>query len=259
MEGKKIKIGLFDSGIGGFSILREIMGQAPGPEYYYFADREYAPYGNLSDKDIVQRSRLIVQYLKDSHCDLVLFACNTATNMSIELLRGEFDLPLIGVEPYINIVNQVADVGQKWGVLLTHASFRSEKFNTLKSMKDPNGQVQVFTSSNLASLVEEFWHGGDQDDWLPRVHQELEELRESQVTHLILGCTHYPLIQEVIENYLSIKTICPAAQVASHALSRLGIEISRGQDLPAFFYSEALGGEWKKLAGKNLWPKIKLE
>ena len=102
---KAQSIGIFDSGIGGFSILKQIHELAPDLNVYYIADSSFAPYGNKSKPEVVARSTYITEQLLEFDLDLIVVACNTATGIAIDELRENFNIPFVGVEPFINALS----------------------------------------------------------------------------------------------------------------------------------------------------------
>ena len=217
-------IGIFDSGIGGFSILNEIIRKAPPTAINYISDDAYAPYGEKTDSEIIQRSRMITEMLLNSGSSVVVVACNSATAAAISTLRKEYPgVPFVGVEPYINVLNhrdQFPGI-TKAAVITTELTGHSEKFRRLKNRIDPDGLVQHVITPKLATIVENILDNGLNKDLQLELHGELEPLRKLELSHLILGCTHYPLIAGLIEQELGVKTVSPAPNVAERVVSIL--------------------------------------
>ncbi len=214
---KNIKIGVFDSGIGGFSILNEIFKILPEVDIYYIADEAFAPYGTKKLEAIIERSKSNTKELLNFNPDLILVACNTATAVAINTLRDEFLIPFVGVEPYINIINKKNEDLQfaSFAVITTLLTGKSDRFRRLKEQLDPDNEVTHYSLPNLASLIEEAYHqGGVNQSIRLKIKKELDHYVSGNHTHLILGCTHYPLVAEEIEQLLSVKTISPCANVA---------------------------------------------
>ncbi|HPF33046.1 MAG TPA: aspartate/glutamate racemase family protein [Candidatus Sabulitectum sp.] len=219
------RIGVFDSGIGGFSILREIMSRIRGAVIDYISDEAFAPYGNKIDSEIVRRSEWITGLLIERGADLIVVACNSATAASIAALREEHpDLPFVGVEPYINVLNHGSLYPDMTtvAVVTTVLTGNSSKFRELKARLDPNGIIRHFSLPGLATLTEEIIAHGYGAPQRERLAEELKPLKGAGLSHLILGCTHYPLIADLIEEELEVKTISPAPAVAQRVVSLLG-------------------------------------
>jgi glutamate racemase len=214
-------IGIFDSGIGGFSILHEIIRKAPPVAINYISDDAYAPYGEKTDSEIIQRSRMVTEMLLISGSSVVVVACNSATAAAISTLRKEYpEVPFVGVEPYINVLNhrdQFPGI-TKAAVITTELTGHSEKFRRLKNRIDPDGLVQHVITPGLATIVEKILDIGLNTNLRQQLHSELEPLRKLELSHLILGCTHYPLIAGLIEQELGVKTVSPAPNVAERVV-----------------------------------------
>jgi glutamate racemase len=225
---KKFKIGLFDSGIGGFSILTKLISNYPDIEYFYYSDDANAPYGPKSDDFILNRSRLITEELLSKDVDLIVVACNTATAVSIDKLREEFNgVQFVGVEPFLNAYNKLNEEVKKMVVMTTESTGRSERFKRLKERLDPSGNITHISFLNLARLIEEFYFKKiERDLFLSGVATELSVLQGKNFTHAILGCTHYPLIDKLIENELKIKTLSPCEYVAKRVFDLLAVKKS---------------------------------
>jgi len=218
------KIGVFDSGIGGFSILSKLIQNYPEGEYYYISDAPHAPYGPKEPQFIIERSRDISQQLIDQGCHLIVVACNTATSLAIDLLRTEFNVPFIGVEPYLNSKHHLNLEGKKMVGLMTKATSSSDKFKKLKQKIDPEEHITIHACLQLASLVEmAFARECLTDDLVQEIHRELAPLKNGQFTHAILGCTHYSLVDSVIKNYLNVETLSPSEGVGKRLIQLLGL------------------------------------
>jgi glutamate racemase len=213
---KNLKIGLFDSGIGGFSILNQLVKKLPDAEFFYFSDDANAPYGPKSDDFITKRAITISEELFNKEVDIIVVACNTATASSIDFLRENFkDKKFVGVEPYLNAYYKMPDGEKKMVVLTTVSTGKSERFKRLRDRLDPAGLIEHVSLVNLARLIEEFYSNHiDAEKFKISVSKELDELKDKKYTHAILGCTHYPLISGLIEANLNLKTISPCEYVA---------------------------------------------
>jgi glutamate racemase len=157
------KIGLFDSGIGGFSILSELFKTLPQAEYYYISDDAHAPYGPKSDEFITARSIEISKQLMSLGVDLIVVACNTATAASVDALRSYFpNFIFVGVEPYLNAYYKIPEtlnpVEKKMMVLTTVSTGKSERFKRLKERLDPNSEIDHYGLPNLARIIEEYYY-----------------------------------------------------------------------------------------------------
>ncbi len=230
----KQKIGIFDSGIGGFSVLHKVIEKIPSVEIDYISDGIFAPYGEKTDSQIINRSILITDMLLARKCTLIIVACNSATAVAISTLRLKYpDIPFVGVEPYINVMNHknLYPGIKKAAVITTELTGNSEKFKQLKKRIDPTHQIVHISMPKLASIVEDILNCGFKTKQQADLCKELEPLKKLNISHLILGCTHYPLITQLIEDELKVITVSPGNSVANRVqflLSCTGVEQKTG-------------------------------
>jgi glutamate racemase len=212
------KIGVFDSGIGGFSVLAELATLIPGAEFYYLSDSPNAPYGEKSDAFINDRCHALSEIFVQMNVDLIVVACNTATAGGINSLRERFGQIFVGVEPYLNSLNHLSLEPKKVVVLTTKSTANSERFKLLKARLDPSDNLKVHVCLKLAGLVEKAYERGGVDNELESaIVEELAPLKDGNWSHAILGCTHYPLISSLIARELGVQCVCPAKAVARRA------------------------------------------
>ena len=216
------RIGVFDSGIGGFSILKKLVELLPGHEFYYISDLPHSPYGNKSTEYIQARCLELTKTLLKEQVDLILLACNTATAASIDLLRQDFDIPFVGIEPFVKSIESfdLDDKELKPVVLTTKAMGESERFKSLMNRFDPKKRIFHQICPNLASLIEKAFEKG-LGSIEAEIENELSPLLGKGFTHAILGCTHYPLIEQKIESFLGVKCISPCLPVAKRVAQLL--------------------------------------
>ncbi len=191
-------IGVFDSGVGGISILREIRKQLPAEDLIYFADSAHCPYGIKPVDEIRQRTLEVTDFLVDLGSKAVVVACNTACEAGLDRIRAKYpELPVVGVEPAVKPAHQVTRNG-KIGVLATHLTLHGERFSNLVA-KYATG-VEVFTqpAPGLVELVE----AGklDTPETKTVLHKYLDPLLEKEIDTLVLGCTHYPFLFPAIQS-----------------------------------------------------------
>lgn len=213
------RIGILDSGIGGTSLLRQLIKQELACDYYYISDSINVPYGDRDQKFMLERVSLMVQELIEQDIDSVVVACNTLTAETIDDLRRSFEITLFGIEPYINYLNIEASSDERVGLILTPATFNSERFQQLREDKDPQNKIKIFPLKRLALIIE---HA--QDIKKSDLEAELAELKNEKLQTLILGCTHYPLVAKAIEEILQVKTVDPNQNVIKHMISSLNLK-----------------------------------
>ncbi len=252
------RIGVFDSGIGGFSILSEILSEVPGVLVDYISDDLYAPYGTKSDGEITERSLYITGILLQRGADLVVAACNSATAAAISHLREKHpSVPFVGVEPYINVLNHESlHPGiTKAAVITTVLTGNSVKFRELKKRLDPEQSITHLTMPNLATIVERILQQGYTAELRRDLTGELEPLKGLNLSHLILGCTHYPLIANLIEEFLGVKTISPGPGVARRVRNLL--PSPAGPPSRSFSFLSTSSGGWREMTHEELFELMK--
>lgn len=193
-------LGVFDSGVGGLTVLKALRAQLPHVRLHYVADTAHAPYGERSPDYIRQRSLAVAEHLRSQGARLLVVACNTATAHAVQALRQRWpDWPVVGIEPGIKPAVAATRNG-RIGVMATSATIASQRYDQL--VQAHAGAVQLFSQAcpGLAALIE---RGQLQDQELQeRIAQYCTPLREAGVDTVLLGCTHYPLVQDQIQSHL---------------------------------------------------------
>ncbi|ANJ00757.1 glutamate racemase [Polynucleobacter wuianus] len=192
-------IGVFDSGVGGLSILDEALRQLPQHDYIYLADSANAPYGEKSGAWIAERSLILCKYLADAGCDAIVLACNTATAEAIKQIREQLQIPVIGVEPGIKPAAMQSQNGVV-GVLATEATLKSDKFNALLATLPNDCRFIKQAGAGLVPLIEA--GKADSEEALDLLAKHLEPILEAGSDTLVLGCTHYPFLRTAIRKLL---------------------------------------------------------
>jgi glutamate racemase len=198
-------IGIFDSGIGGTSIWREVVALLPQENTIYLADSKNAPYGEKPANTIVEFSIKNTEYLLQQGCKLIIVACNTATTNAIEILRNKYDIPFIGIEPAIKPA-ALKTLTQSIGILATKGTLSSSLFS--KTSKEFTSNINVIEKEGkgIVKLIESGKiHSNEMTQLL---YQYLNPMLEENIDHLVLGCTHYPYlipqIQKIIGKNVTI-------------------------------------------------------
>lgn len=193
-------IGVFDSGVGGLSILDEALRQLPEHDYIYLADSINAPYGEKSSEWIASRSMELCQYLAAQGCDAIMVACNTATAEAIAHIRKTLGhIPIIGVEPGIKPAAMQSSNGVV-GVLATEATLKSDKFNALLATLPNDCQFIKQAGPGLVPLIEA--GQANSEETLELLAEHLEPIQDAGADTLVLGCTHYPFLRKSIRKLL---------------------------------------------------------
>ncbi len=206
-------IGIFDSGLGGLSVLREVRQQLPAEDVVYYADNAYCPYGSRTAEEIRTRSGAITTALLERDAKIVVVACNTASSVAISHLRERFDVPFIGLEPAVKPAVQLTRTG-KVAVLATPRTVTGERLRRLIHAYAREVEVYTVPAPGLVELVETGTLSGEQVQLALR--PLLEPLLARGVDTIVLGCTHYPFLRREIETFVgpTITVIDSGAAIA---------------------------------------------
>jgi len=232
-------IGLFDSGAGGLSVLREIVRRLPHQSVLYFADTDHVPYGDRQADEIRSFSEAITSFLVEQGARVIVVACNTASAVALYHLRARFDLPIVGMEPAVKPAAEQTH-SQQIGVIATRATFQGELFARLveRFAQDTQDHTQV-----CPGLVERVEAGLVDDLGTEALLREyLTPMLEAGIDSLVLGCTHYPFLRAAIERVIGpeVAVIDPAPAVArqtGRVLARLGEQHEEGAGHVTYFVS----------------------
>ncbi|NOH03483.1 MAG: glutamate racemase [Chloroflexi bacterium] len=207
-------IGVFDSGVGGLSVLREIRALMPGEDIIYFGDQGHVPYGPRSMKQIQDFSEGITRYLLEEGAKIIVVACNTASAAALKYLREMFpDVQFVGMEPAVKPAAEKTQTG-KVGVLATPATFQGALYASVVE-RFANG-VELFQNT-CNGLVQEIEKGNLDGEETRRILEEaLYPMLEKNIDTVVLGCTHYPFVIPLVERIVGekVRVIDPAPAVA---------------------------------------------
>ena len=194
----KQPIGVFDSGIGGTSIWKEIHNLLPNEKTIYLADSKNAPYGEKSKEEIIQLSIKNTDFLLKMNCKLIVVACNTATTNAIRELRANYDVPFIGIEPAIKPA-AINSKTQVIGILATKGTLNSELFHKTTEMFQHTKIIEQI-GYGLVELIENGQINSPEMTQL--LHSYLNPMIEANIDFLVLGCSHYPYLIPQIRNII---------------------------------------------------------
>lgn len=222
-------IGIFDSGIGGLSVFREIRKLLPEQGYIYYSDSAHCPYGEKSREYIIDRARSITRRLMGMGAEIVVVACNTATAAAISTLRKEFPIKFIGMEPAIKPAAALTKTGVV-GVLATAGTLKAEKYLDTREKWAQSITVVEHIGEGFVELVEKGQTSGAEAEAV--VQNSLVPLLEAGADTIVLGCTHYPFLADTIKKVAaahgadgnSFHLIDPAPAVARHLLEVMEAE-----------------------------------
>ena len=215
-------IGIFDSGIGGLSVFREIRKVLPEQSYIYYSDNAHCPYGEKSREYIIDRARKITDFLIGKGCEIIVVACNTATAAAIATLRAEYPVKFIGMEPAVKPAAKATQTGVV-GVLATAGTLKATKYIDTRAQWTKDVRIVEHIGQGFVELVENGITSGPEAE--KTVSASLKPLLEEGADMIVLGCTHYPFLADTIRKVASesfpdrkISVIDPAPAVARHLL-----------------------------------------
>lgn len=211
---KNAPIGIFDSGVGGLTVAREVMRQIPNENIIYFGDTARVPYGSKSQDTITRYSEQIVRFLKTFRVKTIVVACNTASAYALDTLEKNLDIPIIGVvKPGAKVAADTTQNG-KVGVIATEATISSHIYTDYIQRLKPNVSIHEKACPLFVPLVEEGLLKDPVTDEIARRY--LTELIDIDIDTLILGCTHYPLIRSTLAGIVGDKVtlVNPAYETA---------------------------------------------
>ena len=264
-------IGIFDSGVGGLTVLKEVVQALPQEDTIYLGDTARVPYGTKSPETVVRYSRQIARYLYSRDIKLLVVACNTASAVALAALQQEFDIPVVGViEPGARAAAEATKSG-KVGVIGTAGTVASSAYT--KAIKRINPDIEVLSRACplFVPLAEEGWVDNEVARLTARIY--LEDLKKHGVDTLVLGCTHYPILKEVIAEVMGagVTLVDSAEQTAltvARILAEQGLLRPKGErgnhhyyvtDIPAGFIrvgNRFLGGELGDVYQVNLEQEL---
>ena len=197
MDEKARPVGVFDSGVGGISVLRELIQQMPDEDYIYFGDSQNAPYGTQGPEQVRQLTIRNVEYLMELGAKSVVVACNTATSAAVAILRKMYpELPLVGMEPAIKPA-VLHKPGSRIVVMATPMTLRQEKFRLLLDRYKEQAEIIPLPCPGLMEFIERGdLEGEDLRQYLTELFQQLGQ---KPIDGIVLGCTHYPFARRMIQ------------------------------------------------------------
>lgn len=250
-------VGVFDSGVGGLTVAREIMRNLPSEKIVYFGDTARVPYGSKSRETIIRYSRQIIRFLQEQQVKAIVIACNTASAFALDAVRDELDIPVLGVIESGAAVAAQETKNLRVGVIGTIGTVGSGIHEVY--LKRQNPEITVFGKACplFVPLVEEGWlHDPVTVEVAGRY---LCELKEKEIDTLILGCTHYPLLRSTIHEVMGegVRLVNPAYETALELgnLLREKNLLSTGkeqEEFPYRFYVSDLADKFKSFANSIL-------
>ncbi len=243
---ENIQIGIFDSGVGGLSVWKEIIKILPTQNFIYFADSAFAPYGPRPATQIIERAQLISEFLINKGASIIVVACNTATSAAITHLREQFRIPFIGMEPAVKPASALTRSGVI-GVLATRGTLGGSLYNSTLEKFASGVKVIEMVGDGLVPLIEAGNLSGNET--MDLLRRYILPMVEGGADCIVLGCTHYPFIRESIKKIAgeSVTIIDPAPAVARHLYK---VSVEKGLS-DMFFYDNIIAADLYKSCYSN--------
>ncbi|MBV6512065.1 MAG: Glutamate racemase [Ignavibacteriaceae bacterium] len=239
---KEKPIGVFDSGIGGLTVVKEIMAKLPNERIIYFGDTARVPYGSKSNETVIEYSLQDASFLVQKNVKIIVVACNTASSVAIPALREKFTIPVVGMIEAGSAYAANESKEKKIGVIGTRSTISNRSYSKELKRIDPEFDVFEKACPLFVPLAEEGWI--DHNATLEIAEEYLRELKELSVDTLLLGCTHYPILKPVIQKVMGekVKLIdsgVAAAQRVAAELDRIGLRSnSNGLGVVSYYVSD---------------------
>ncbi len=251
-------IGVFDSGVGGLTVARELIRQLPSEDIIYFGDTARVPYGIKSRETVVRFSIENILFLLRHEVKLICVACNTASSVALPVLKSNFKVPIVGVISPGAKEAVYATRNKRIGVIGTKGTIKSRTYDKEIKQLDPAVKVSTVACPLFVPFVEEGWLSGAVVEQVARKY--LEPLKKDKVDTVILGCTHYPLLKPVIRRILGekVELIDSAKQVAVEIKNILDCEglLNKGRRGRQRFYVSDNPEWFKELAVRFLGRRV---
>lgn len=251
-------IGLLDSGLGGLTVLEKIADRMPEENTVFIADQARLPYGDRPDAEIKLFTRQLVDFLLAKDVKVIIFACNTATAIAMEDMRSEIEVPIIGVIQSGSLAASRVTKNRKIGVISTQATAKSHAYQREIAQRLENDvEVLEVPTPKLVPLIE-----GDEELLAdnPALKESIAPIVNSDIDTLILGCTHYPLIEKQIEQNLAddVLIIDPANQVANYTQALLEQRdlLTDSKEVTREYYTTGDAAHFSAVASKLLGANI---
>lgn len=252
-------IGIFDSGIGGLTVVKRFLSNLPNENIIYFGDTARVPYGSKSNATVTEYSLQDARFLISKNVKAIVVACNTASSVAIEELRNTFEVPIIGMIGPGSKAALRETKNKKIGVIGTRATIGNHAY--AKRMKSLDPTIEVFEKACplFVPLAEESWIKKDATYGI--AEEYLKELKDEKIDTLVLGCTHYPILTEVIQEVIgmNIKLIdsgIASAEIVKDELTKRNLLTHRNTKEFLEFYVSDIPAKFKEIAELFLGKSI---
>lgn len=252
-------IGIFDSGIGGLTVVKSLDTSLVGENIVYFGDTARVPYGSKSNSTVIEYSKQDAKFLINKNVKLIVVACNTASSVALETLRNEFEIPVIGmIEPGAKAALS-STKNNKIGVIGTYATIANRAYSNELLKLSPTVEVFEKACPLFVPLAEEGWTDHKATKLI--AEEYLKELRSKNIDTLILGCTHYPILRDVIqevigENVVLIDSGAAASVDVENYLSGRGLRNKSSQLGDHEYYVSDIPQKFKQIAERFLGREV---
>ncbi len=252
-------VGIFDSGIGGLTVVKKISSILPSENIVYFGDTARVPYGTKSNDTVIEYALQDAAYLLTHHVKLIIVACNTASSVALPALRERFDVPVIGmIEPGAKLAVEKSKNG-KIGVIGTNATVNNKAYSTELLKYDTRLEIFEKACPLFVPLAEEGWIDHKATKLI--ADEYLHGLKEHEIDTLILGCTHYPILSGVIQSSVGnnvelIDSGVAASLVVKNYLEKENLLNPQTGNGKIDFYVSDLSSKFKEIAGRFLGKPV---
>lgn len=252
-------IGVFDSGIGGLTVVKRFAANLPNENIIYFGDTARVPYGSKSNSTVIEYSIQNTNFLLNRNVKAIVVACNTASSVAISALKEKFDVPVIGmIEPGAEMAVRETR-NRKIGVIGTRSTIDNKAYSNEIRKIDPEVEVYEEACPLFVPLAEEGWT--DHQATIEIAEEYLSELRNLNIDTLVLGCTHYPILSKVIQKVMgkNVKLIdsgIASAEVVKKELKQINLENSSSEKGMSEFYVSDIPTTFKSVAELFLGRQI---
>lgn len=221
LERQRAPIGIFDSGLGGLTVLRQLYRQLPNESVIYFGDTARLPYGIRSQAEILQFVREIITWMQQQQVKMIIMACNTSSALALETVRQELSIPILGV--ILPGAKAAVQQGKRIGVIATAATAKSNAYRQAILEIEPNSQVWQVSCPEFVPLIEQ---NRIHDPYTTEVARSyIEPLLKQEIDTLVYGCTHYPYLAPILRSLLpsQVKLVDPAVHVVASCAQDLDL------------------------------------
>ncbi|SOE22600.1 glutamate racemase [Spirosomataceae bacterium TFI 002] len=232
-------IGVFDSGIGGLSLLRAIKDRLPKEDYIYYADVKHVPYSYRSSEEIRDLVENACLFLREKGCDVIVLACNTATNVAVEYLREKYDFPIVAIQPAVKIAADLGDNKDRILTCATPVTLSSDRYNKLVKSLNISERLDNLPLPKLVEFAEKgIFEGVEVEAYLKK---EIGALNTPEHHFIVLGCTHFTFYEDLIErlfpNLVAIDGNEGTAKRVEFVMAENGLLNSNGTSAITFYES----------------------